>query len=71
MALAYSKLFIWYDGLEMDVDLRLDLLVNDCIVVELKAIENMLPMHKAQLISYMKLLKNHKDYSLISLLITL
>ena len=46
-----------YDELEMEVDLRLDLLVNDCIVVELKAIENILPIHEAQLLTYMKLLK--------------
>ena len=46
-----------YDNLEMDVDLRIDLLVNDIVVVELKAIENILPVHKAQLLTYMKLLK--------------
>lgn len=48
---------VWYDEQEMDVDLKLDLLVNDCIVVELKAIEHILPVHEAQLITYMKLLK--------------
>jgi GxxExxY protein len=46
-----------YDSLEMDVDLRLDLLVNDLIVVELKAIENILPVHEAQILTYMKLLQ--------------
>ncbi len=46
-----------YRDVEMDVDLRLDLLVNDTIVVELKAIENILPVHEAQLLTYMKLLK--------------
>ncbi|MEO8772858.1 MAG: GxxExxY protein [Gelidibacter sp.] len=46
-----------YDNLEMDVDLRIDLLVNNIVVVELKAIENILPVHKAQLLTYMKLLK--------------
>lgn len=48
---------VTYDNLEMDVDLRLDLLVNDLIVVELKAVENILPVHEAQIITYMKLLK--------------
>ena len=48
---------VTYDNLEMDVDLRLDLLVNDLIIVELKAVENILPVHEAQLITYMKLLK--------------
>lgn len=46
-----------YDQLEMDVDLRVDLLVNNTIVVELKAVENILPVHEAQLLTYMKLLK--------------
>jgi len=48
---------VMYDGLEMEIDLRLDLLVNDWVVVELKAIENVLPVHEAQLLTYMKLLK--------------
>ena len=46
-----------YDQLSMDVDLRLDLLVDDTIIVELKAIENLLPVHEAQLLTYMKLLE--------------
>ncbi|MCZ2139919.1 MAG: GxxExxY protein [Bacteroidia bacterium] len=46
-----------YCGIEMDTELRLDLLVNDCVVVELKAIEHVLPVHEAQLLTYMKLLQ--------------
>ncbi len=46
-----------YDNLLMDMDLRLDLLVNDTVVVELKATENIHPVHEAQLLTYMKLLK--------------
>ena len=46
-----------YDGIDMDMDLRLDLLVNDSIIIEIKAIEFILPVHEAQLITYMKLLK--------------
>ena len=46
-----------YDELVFDTDLRLDLLVNNCVVVELKAIENTLPVHEAQILTYMKLLK--------------
>jgi len=48
---------VWYDNLEMDVNLKLDLLVNECVIVELKAVEKILPVHEAQLITYMKLLK--------------
>ena len=46
-----------YDGITIDTDLRLDLLVNDTIIIELKAIEHTLPVHEAQLITYMKLLQ--------------
>ena len=35
--------------------LRFDLLINDCLLVELKAVEAVNPIHKAQLLSYMKL----------------
>jgi GxxExxY protein len=38
---------IVYDGLRLDAGLRLDLLVNDCVVVELKSIERLLPIHEA------------------------
>lgn len=46
-----------YDNLEFDTELRLDLLVGNCIIVELKAVEAILPIHEAQILSYMKLLK--------------
>lgn len=48
---------IQYGYMEIESGLRLDLLVNDCIIVELKAVEAIHPVHEAQLISYMKLLK--------------
>jgi GxxExxY protein len=43
-------------GLVFDELLKLDLYVDDCLVLELKAVEKILPIHKAQLLSYMKLL---------------
>lgn len=46
-----------YDNLELDTNLRLDLLLDDLIVVELKAVDYLLPVHEAQLLTYMKLLK--------------
>ncbi len=46
-----------YFNLETKTDLKLDLLVNDSVIVELKAVENILPIHEAQLLSYMKLLR--------------
>jgi GxxExxY protein len=48
---------IIYDDVIIDTDLRLDLLVDDTVAVELKAIENVLPVHEAQILTYMKLLK--------------
>ena len=48
---------IEYEGLDLESNLKIDLLVNDCIVVELKTIENILPIHEAQLLTYMKLLE--------------
>ncbi len=50
------ELSIMYDNLEMDLDLRLDLFVNNCVVIEIKAISNILPVHQVQLLTYMKLL---------------
>jgi GxxExxY protein len=44
-----------YDNLRLDAGLRLDLVVENAIVVELKAIEKILPVHKAQLLTYLKL----------------
>ncbi len=46
---------VTYDDLRLDAGLRLDLLVDDCVVVELKAVENMLPVFDAQLLTYLKL----------------
>ena len=46
-----------YFDLEFESDLKIDLLVNDCIVVELKTVETVLPIHEAQILTYMKLLQ--------------
>ena len=45
-----------YKGLVFDEPLRFDLLIDDCLLVELKAVELLHPVSKAQLLSYMKLL---------------
>ena len=45
-----------YKGVIFDEPLRFDLLVDDCLLVELKAVEVLHPVSKAQLLSYMKLL---------------
>ena len=44
-----------YDGVKIDVGYRIDLLVEDAVIVELKAVEKLSPIHDAQLLSYLKL----------------
>ena len=44
-----------YAGVQLDIGYRLDLLVGDKVVVEIKAVEKLLPLHHAQLLSYLKL----------------
>jgi len=49
-----------YKGLELDTELRLDILVEDILCVELKAQEGLLPIHDAVLLSYMRMLQKPK-----------
>ena len=51
---------VFYKGINTETNLRCDLFVQNCIVVELKAVEKVLPIHEAQLMTYMKLLKSPK-----------
>ena len=47
---------ITYKGFTREEPLRFDILVEGCVLVEAKAVEKILPIHQAQLLSYMKLL---------------
>ena len=47
---------IEYKGFVFEEELKFDLLIEQCLLVELKAVQTVLPIHKAQLLSYMKLL---------------
>jgi GxxExxY protein len=47
---------IEYKGLIFEENLRFDVLVENCLLLELKCVQEILPIHKAQLLSYMKLL---------------
>lgn len=49
-----------YKGLELDTELRLDVLVEDILCIELKAQEGILPVHDAILLSYMQMLQKPK-----------
>lgn len=51
---------IIYKEKSINCELRLDLLVEDLIIVELKSVENMIPLFQAQLLTYLKLLKKPK-----------
>ena len=46
---------IQYHDMRIDAGYRIDMLVEDCIIVENKAVEKLLPLHEAQLLTYLKL----------------
>jgi GxxExxY protein len=46
---------IRYDGVALRTGLKLDLVVSDGLIVEVKAVERLLPIHEAQLLTYLKL----------------
>ncbi len=54
---------IEYDGLRFDEAFRADLLVNDLLIVELKSIEATQPVHKKQLLTYLRL--SHRKLGLL------
>ena len=47
---------IEYKGLVFDEPMKLDVYIDNCLILELKAVSDVVPIHKAQLLSYMKLL---------------
>ena len=49
-----------YKGLQLDADLRFDVLVEDLVVTELKAMEGILPVHEAIVLTYMRMLEKPK-----------
>jgi GxxExxY protein len=46
---------VYYKGKDLGGQLKLDLLVENLVIVELKAVDTMIPLYKAQLLSYLKL----------------
>jgi len=61
MKVEYQKAVpVNFRGLKIDADLKFDILVEDLIVVELKAVQDLLPIHEAQLLTYLKLLEKPK-----------
>ena len=49
-----------YKGIDLDAELRYDVLVEDLVIVELKAMEGILPIHEAVVLSYMQMLEKPK-----------
>ena len=52
-----------YDGVRLDLGFRLDILVENFVVVEIKAVDALTPVHQAQLLTYLKL--SHKHLGLL------
>ena len=55
-AINQQHVAVEYKGFVFEEPLRLDILVDNCLLLELKAVDKVMPIHKAQLLSYMKLL---------------
>ncbi len=55
-----QKVPLVFRGLHLDCELRFDLLVANTVIVEIKAVEYLLPIHEAQLLTYLKLLEKPK-----------
>jgi GxxExxY protein len=51
------KVPVVYKGKELDIDFRCDLFVENCLIVELKSVSEIKPIHDAQVLNYMNLLK--------------
>jgi GxxExxY protein len=52
-----------YDGLMLETGFRLDLLVNDIVIVEIKSVDKLHPIHEAQLLTHLRL--SHKRIGLL------
>jgi GxxExxY protein len=62
LAACEVELPVVYDNQRIDIGYRIDMLVENCIIIENKAVENILPFHEAQLLTYMKLRKCRIGY---------
>ena len=55
---------VYYEGVEIESGLRIDMLIENLVVLELKAVEQLLPVHEAQLLSYLRLSKRRVGFLL-------
>jgi len=44
-----------YENIVIDAGFRIDMLINDCVIIENKTVDTLLPIHHAQLLTYLKL----------------
>jgi GxxExxY protein len=60
----YTQVFlpVIYEGIKIDAGLRLDILVGNCIIVEIKAVETMNPLYVAQILTYLRLSEQHLGF---------
>jgi GxxExxY protein len=49
------RLPIVYGGIQLDAGYRVDFIVENCVILEIKAVEKLLPLHLAQVLTYLKL----------------
>ena len=54
-AVSQMLLPVQYDGVDVDAGYRIDLLVEDAVIVEVKAVQQLAPIHQAQLLSHLKM----------------
>ncbi len=54
-AVSQVQLPVVYETVKIDVGYRIDILVEDAVIVELKSVAEIIPIHRAQLLSYLKL----------------
>lgn len=45
---------VFYDNLYLDVGYRFDLLIDNCIIIEVKAVEELIPIHTSQILTYLR-----------------
>lgn len=53
------KLDVMYDNVVLPVDFRLDILVEKSVIIELKSVEELKPVHHKQLLTYLRIAKKH------------
>ena len=54
-----KELPVYYNKIKMDAGYRIDLLIENSVIIELKSVETILPIHKAQILTYLKLSEKH------------